>query len=106
MKNTNWTRILFLTGALALGAVVSGAAETGPGPWLAVQRVEDSDLIGAIAYDAGAQILWIQMINSSDWYAYKGVPEEVASQFAASRSKGGYFGAHVKGRYEFTRVEE
>ena len=106
MKNTNWTRILFLAGALVLGAVVSGAAETGPGPWLAVQRVEDSDLIGAFAYDASGQILWIQMVNSSDWYAYRDVPAAVAEGFAASRSKGGYFGAHVKGRYEFERIEE
>lgn len=106
MKNTSLTRILVLAGLMALGAGAALAAKTGPGPWLAVQLVEDSDLIGAIAYDAGAQILWIQMVNSSDWYAYKGVPEDVAAQFAASRSKGGFFGAHLKGRYEFTRVEE
>ena len=103
MKNTSLMRILVLAGMISVGAT---ALAGGPGPWLAVQQVEESDLIGAIAYDAGGQILWIQMINSSDWYAYKGVPEDVAAQFAASRSKGGFFGAHVKGRYEFERIEE
>ena len=103
MKNTNRTRILVLAGILATAAATAPAE--GPGPWLAVQRVEQSDLVGAFAYDASGRILWIQMVNSSDWYAYREVPADVAEGFAASRSKGGYFGAHVKGRYEFTRFE-
>ena len=69
-------------------------------------EVEDSELIGRIGYDGETEELRIQMVHSSDWYVYKGVPEKVARGLRDSKSKGGYFGAHVKGRYAFDRIEE
>ena len=100
--------------AMVLSAVAAwgqnGAASTArkDAAWAAgkVVSFEGSDLIGKLAYDAETKVLRVQMIHSSDWYLYKDVPEEVAEKFYRSASKGGYFGAHVKGRYEFERIEE
>lgn len=67
--------------------------------------VGGSDLIGRAGYDAEAKELRIQMVHSSDWYIYKDVPPEVADEFWKSDSKGAFFGANIKGRYEYERKE-
>ncbi|MBR6021942.1 MAG: KTSC domain-containing protein [Kiritimatiellae bacterium] len=84
------------------------AAEQAAAAWAAGKDapVDDSELIGRVGYDAEKEELRVQMAHSSDWYIYKGVPAAVAQGLWESKSKGGYFGAHVKGRYPFVRVEE
>lgn len=99
--------VAVLSAVAAWGRDDAAAAARRDAAWAAGKNVSfaGSDLIGKIGYDAEAKVLRVQMVHSSDWYLYRDVPSEVAEAFYRSRSKGGYFGAHVKGRYEFERQE-
>jgi len=106
MKARSKTAALAL--ALALGAAWVCPAKPSPDEAWAAGRnaaVGGSDLIGRTGYDAETRELRIQMVHSSDWYVYKDVPPEVADEFWKSESKGAFFGARIKGRYEFERKE-
>lgn len=70
-----------------------------------VIEVEGSDLIGRIGYDAGKQIAYVQMLYSTDWYGYEGVPPEVFEAFQAAESKGAFFNTQLKGKYPTHRWE-
>lgn len=96
-----------LAAAVALPAAALSQNAAMDEAWARGEAVEfaESDLIGKLGYDAEARVLRVQMIHSSDWYLYQDVPAEVAEKFYRSASKGGYFGAHVKGRYKFVRQE-
>lgn len=93
--------------ALAREETAADGASAKDAAWAAGENVsfEGSDLIGKLGYDAEGKVLRVQMVHSSDWYLYQDVPAEVAEKFYRSASKGGYFGAHVKGRYKFVRQE-
>jgi hypothetical protein len=99
--------VVALSAVAAWGRDDASAAARRDAAWAAGKNVsfEGSDLIGKLGYDAETRVLRVQMIHSSDWYLYQDVPAEVAEKFYRSASKGGYFGAHVKGRYEFVRQE-
>ena len=102
--------VLALAGTVAAWArdgAAEGEASAKDAAWARGEIVEfeGSDLIGKLGYDAEGKVLRVQMVHSSDWYLYQDVPSEVAEGFYRSASKGGYFGAHVKGRYKFVRQE-
>lgn len=102
-----WTAVVVL--AAAAGAQAwPGKASKEAAAWAAGRdaAVDDSELIGRIGYNAETRELRVQMAHSSDWYVYKDVPADVAEGLWKSKSKGGFFGAHVKGRYAFERIEE
>ncbi len=81
-------------------AVTSAASEV-----VKVTEVEGSDLIGRIGYDAEKQIAYVQMLYSTDWYGYEGVPPEVFEAFQAAESKGAFFNRQLKGKYPTRRWE-
>lgn len=101
-----------------MAGVVAAMVASGAGAWPNLGNKEsqawaegrdarvESELLGKIGYNAETRELRVQMAHSSDWYVYKGVPPEVAEGLWKSKSKGGFFGAHVKGRYAFERIEE
>lgn len=70
-----------------------------------VTEVEGSGLIGRIGYDAEKQVAYVQMLYSTDWYGYEGVPPEVFEAFRAAESKGAFFNTQLKGKYPTRRWE-
>ena len=110
MKRMSWMLMAVVCGAMAMGAVSSVAEDGGAAavasPSVLVTRVEGSELIGKMAYDAEESMLYVQMTFSSDWYGYEGVPADVAEAFLAAESKGAFFNANVKGKYPVKRWEQ
>ena len=64
--------------------------------------VESSNIAG-IAYD-GEGTLHVQFKNGSI-YAYQGVPPEKHDELMNAGSVGSHFNAHIKGNYEYERVQ-
>ena len=62
-----------------------------------------SSAIRAIDYDRSRKRLRITFV-SGERYAYERVPGEVHLAFLAAASKGCFFLAEVRGRYDFTRL--
>ena len=56
-------------------------------------------------YDAGTLTLTISFV-SGQVYVYKGVPQTVYKELAASRVKGRYLRFFIKDKYPFERVED
>jgi len=61
-----------------------------------------SSVIASIHYDQG--ILKIIFVSGTV-YHYKNVPEEVYIAMKNSKSKGIYFNQHIKGNYDFEKME-
>jgi len=57
--------------------------------------------IKAVGYENGKLII---EFNTGGAYAYQDVPESVYLGFMVAGSKGGYYDAHIKGKYRSTRV--
>ena len=66
----------------------------------------ESSLIAKAGYDAAAQVLSIQMVNSSDVYNYQEVPASVYADFLAAESKGAFYVKNIKGQYKTDSEEE
>lgn len=65
--------------------------------------VTDSAWIAAVGYDSATRQLAVRFTAGPAIYLYSGVPPEVAERFASAPSKGGYFGAWIKGKYPVQR---
>lgn len=60
----------------------------------------DSSCIAAVSYDHAARILRIRFRNGGGIYSYYGVPPHIfQGLLKATSSHGGYYHAHIKGRY-------
>lgn len=64
-----------------------------------------SSVVAAIKYDASSGTLRIIYISGLV-YDYKNVPEEVYAAMKTSFSKGEFLNKHIKGKYEFMKIEE
>jgi hypothetical protein len=64
----------------------------------------DSSAIRHATYNAETKELDIEF-NHGGVYRYSGVPVEEAEAFAAASSKGGFFHAYIRGKYEFRLVD-
>ena len=62
-----------------------------------------SSVIKAAYYRPDEMVLDI-MFTTGRRYLYHRVPPEEAERFAAASSKGRYFNAHIRDRYNFTEV--
>jgi phage terminase large subunit-like protein len=60
----------------------------------------DSSLLDKVGYDNATQTLVIQMLNSSDIYTYRNVPQTLYDELLAADSKGTFFVKKIKGKYE------
>lgn len=69
-----------------------------------LEPVDDSALIASIGYDSANRQLAVKTHTSPAIYLYSGVPPEVAERFKAAPSKGGYFGAWIRGKYPSERI--
>jgi lysyl-tRNA synthetase class 2 len=62
-----------------------------------------STVIRAAHYHPDSEVLDITFTTGRR-YLYRNVPEEEANRFRAAFSKGRYFNAHIRDRYDFTEV--
>jgi hypothetical protein len=66
-----------------------------------------SSQIHAIGYDAGSRTLRVQFKSASglgSQYDYPGVPAETAEAFQKAESVGRFFGANIKGKFDFKKL--
>jgi len=63
-----------------------------------------SSVVSAIRYNPETSTLRIIFVSGMV-YDYKEVPEEVYEAMKSSGSKGTYLNLHIKGRYEFEKIE-
>ena len=64
-----------------------------------------STVIRAFDYDKADRRLDVQFVSGRR-YVYHNVSVEVAEAFRGAFSKGGFFNAHIRGNYRFTRRRE
>lgn len=63
-----------------------------------------STAIRQAIYDPAARVLTLTFVTGRR-YRYVGVPAAVAEGLAAARSKGGYFNARIRDRFEFAELD-
>ena len=63
-----------------------------------------STVISKIEYDEGQAKLTITFV-SGVIYVYKNVPAHIYAELKLSRAKGIYLNKHIKGLYDFERLE-
>ena len=63
----------------------------------------DSSNIEMVAYDYGANVLYVRF-HTGSVYIYYDVPRDVYTELKNSESVGEYFSEHVRGEYEYERV--
>jgi len=102
------SRSLFLwaMGALVLAVVCSVAVSQvllPDAPHFAPPTVPmvpvQSTAIKAVGYDPATQQLYITFTSSAHPYTFCAVPPAVHSALMAAPSKGGFYNAHIRGRY-------
>lgn len=86
---------------MSMAVAVWGASLAWAGA-VEMQSVTSSWLDKA-GYDAETKTFYLQMQNSSDVYAYDGVPAKVYQEFLDAPSKGDYYVQHIKAVYPATR---
>ena len=62
-----------------------------------------STAIRTLSYDDDTATLFVTFIDG-DTYAYFEVPARVHRDFAAARSKGGFFARKIRGRFRYQKV--
>ncbi|GAC1309672.1 MAG: hypothetical protein NVSMB24_25540 [Mucilaginibacter sp.] len=62
-----------------------------------------STVVASMKYDPDAAILRVIFVSGMV-YDYKNVPEEEYAHMKAAGSKGTYLNKHIKGKYEFEKV--
>jgi len=66
------------------------------------QSVSSSDL-ASVGYDKNSQVLEIEF-NNGAIYQYLNVPASIHAGLMAASSKGRYFNDHIKGVYQYRKV--
>lgn len=69
-----------------------------------MQPVESSQIASA-GFDAGTQTLALQFKSGGPVYHYSGFTQEQYDAFLKAESKGKHFGAHIKGKFDFQKIE-
>jgi hypothetical protein len=75
-------------------------------PEIALTPVQSSQ-IHAVGYDAGSRTLRIQFKSAGgpgSTYDYPGVPADKHADFLKAESVGKFFGAHIKGKFDFKKL--
>ena len=67
--------------------------------------VFSSSVIREIDYDADRRELTVSLA-SGKVYIYRRVPPEAFAEFAAARSKGAHFNAHIRDKYFYVERDE
>lgn len=66
-------------------------------------EVESSN-VKALGYDESRHLMYVEFIKSG-YYAYAHVPKEVFDNWLTAESKGKYFHAHIKEKFEYMKLE-
>ncbi len=64
-----------------------------------------STVIRAFFYDADARLLTVRFTTGRA-YRYADVPPELVAAFRASPSKGAFFNAHIRDRYDYQELPD
>lgn len=70
---------------------------------IAMTPVQSSQ-IEAIGHDAATSTLRVKFKGSGSTYDYAGVPADVHGKFLKAESIGKFFGAQVKGKFDFKKL--
>ena len=68
-----------------------------------MHQVQSSN-IKAVGYDEQTRILRIEFLHGKSAYEYMDVEEQALEGLLTAESVGKYFGAHIKGLYEYRKV--
>jgi hypothetical protein len=69
-----------------------------------LKEVKSSN-IQAIGYDKDSQTLHVKFVGNNV-YEYAAVPQELFESFSGSESKGKFFAANIRGRFQFLKLEK
>lgn len=68
--------------------------------WMALE----SEMLAAVAYDAGKQILYLRFRNTGDVYRYFEFASSEYQNFLAAESHGRFFLAHIRNCFRYERM--
>ncbi len=89
-------KIALLLASLMLFSAAALAAD------IEMKSVESS-LLSKVGYDPEAKVLAVQMVNNSDTYLYKDVPQAIYDDLLAAESKGAFYVKNIKGKFATDR---
>jgi hypothetical protein len=95
---SKWMVAAMVAAVLVAGVAIAEEPAAAP----AMQDVE-STLIKEVGYDAATQVLTVVFETTNETYEYKNVPESLYKELMAAESKGAFFAANIKGKFEFTK---
>lgn len=72
-------------------------------PEITMHPVKSSN-IKAVGYDERTRVLRIEFLHGKAAYEYLDVEKEALEGLLTAESVGKYFGAHIKGLYEYRKV--
>jgi hypothetical protein len=64
-----------------------------------------SSSIASVGYDAPSSVLEVEFLNGR-LYQYLDVPQRVFEEFVEAESVGSYLNRHVKGSYQYLRLDD
>lgn len=64
----------------------------------------ESEMLGAVAYDDGKQILYLRFRKTGDVYRYLEFPAAEYQAFLDADSKGRFFLAHIRNVFRYERM--
>jgi len=70
-----------------------------------IHAVMPSTVVAEISYDKPSHTLRV-IYASGMIYEYKNVPEQIYADMKTAFSKGIFLNKHIKGKYEFVKVED
>lgn len=71
----------------------------------ALKPITNSSQIAGAGYDAASRTLSLQFKHSAFVYHYQNVPPETAEAFDKAESRGKAFGALIKDKFSFEKVD-
>jgi hypothetical protein len=69
-----------------------------------MQSTPESSCFSEIGYDSDWEVLVVRFRDSGLVYTYSGFPEGEWIQFIAADSLGRWYNAHIKGQYEYEKI--
>lgn len=69
-----------------------------------MQPTPESSCFSEIGYDSDWEVLVVRFKKSGSVYTYLDFPESEWNKFIAAGSLGGWYNAHIRGRYEYERI--
>jgi hypothetical protein len=69
-----------------------------------LKEVKSSNIL-AIGYDKDSKILHVKFVGNNV-YEYSAVPTELFEAFSGSESKGKFFAANVRGKFQYVKLEK